>query len=106
MDNRLYTEVAGEKPFDWNKALSRPVITEADWSQMASLSGSWVTCACGNQCAVIPRDDDGSPVDARLSGLGIRFDMAIRNEDRYDALDILERIEARSTELINRINGK
>lgn len=36
-------------------------------------SSSWVTCACGNLCAAIPRGAIGSPLDHTLQELGRAF---------------------------------
>lgn len=40
----------------------------------------WVTCACGNQCAAIPRSEDSFPKDKTLRDLGMEF---------YNGFDLL-----------------
>lgn len=82
-----YAESKGKAPIDWNARLNTPVkkITEQDaitWAKQAS--GSWVTCACGSQCADIPRDDIGAPIDLRLERHGKVFGRLI--EAVYDAV--------------------
>lgn len=97
----LYTEAEGKAPFDWNKALNAPLIT--NWVEMHHLSGSWVTCACGNQCAIIPRDTDGEPRDGRLSELGYLFHDYINARNAPKAKETLAQIETRSAGIINKI---
>ena len=72
------------------------------------LSSSWVTCACGNQCAIIPRDTNGEPTDEDLSDLGYDFHHRIDDGEYTEALKVLELIEKRSLTLIKEIktNGK
>lgn len=100
---KSYTEKQNNKPFDWNKFLNQPHISEKEWSDAAELSKSWVTCACGSQCYIIPRNDSGKPDDEILSYLGgdNGFHDAIRNENKEEALNFLELIEIRSAYLIN-----
>lgn len=100
MNNRTYTETQNYAPFDWNQALSKSEITEKDWNIMASRTSSWVTCAVGNQCTVIPRDEQGEPIDDDLCIDGIGFMVAIKKRDVEDAKAVLARIERRSAELI------
>lgn len=66
--------VTEKEPFyDWNKALSyQRVLPAAILKEMADLASSWVTCACGNQCAIIPRHGD-CPDDTGLARLGGKF---------------------------------
>jgi hypothetical protein len=78
-------------------------------------SENWITCACGNQCDIIPRNGNGKPDDPLLLELGIRFFGAIRamlddeGEDfvaaREYAKKILMDIEKRSAELIAEIQA-
>jgi hypothetical protein len=112
-NTKTYTEVRGEKPFDWNKALA-PDFSEMSFRQMDKmhvLSKSWVTCAVGNQCAIIPRGRLGVPQDSELEELGSEFHRIIRamrvannrsdgNIHRRDAIDVLRKIEKLSAILI------
>lgn len=72
---KKYTETKNRAPFDWNTALSKDCkemeLKEA--SQLIKRSQVWVTCACGNQCAIIPRDKDGEPINKKLYDLGVKF---------------------------------
>ena len=97
---KTYAEKKGEKPFDWNKFLENP--PEWGWEEhldACDLSCQWVTCACGNQCYIIPRYPIGSPVDYKLESLGIAFNNSIQDA-KYDvAKEILAKIEKRSEEI-------
>jgi len=100
-----YIESQGKKPFDWFEALNQKEITQSDWCILLFLAKSWVTCACGNQCNIIPRDYfDGQPLDKELKNLGIFFSDAIRSRNKQIALNVLEAIEIRSGELIEEIS--
>lgn len=97
--------------FNWYKALTRKNITDAQWYKMQIRSNDWVTCACGNQCEIIPRiisADTGlqtRPKDTKLTNLGLDFNDAIGSRDKVQALAILDQIEERSAELIAEIKG-
>lgn len=96
-----YAESIGEKPFDWWDALNNPEkYKDVD---LLDLSGEWVTCACGNQCDVIPRSEDGQPVDNELLDLGYRFHNHIKDQSWDYAKVILSQIEERSAFLIAEI---
>jgi hypothetical protein len=118
---KTYSENQNKKPFDWNEALNRGCesMTLAEALDMRQLSKSWVTCACGNQCDVIPRDRLGAPEDEYLLELGWDFaehvkcmyyammgmeesDIREHNADssRRCAILTLKKIERRSQELI------
>jgi hypothetical protein len=114
-----YTQACGKLPFDWNGFLSKANYTNEDLIFADTKARSWVTCACGSQCNVLPRDGQGQPEDPLLKNLGLRFmyaigamfnahnsdyDSAIQIEDfataRRDAKEILQQIEDRATDLI------
>ena len=71
---------------------------------------SWPTCACGNQCASLPRDVNGKPSDSHLEVLGDRFATYVngiigaRGQDRTDmatgAREVMADIDARSAVLL------
>jgi len=92
-----YTETQGKAPFDWNAALKS---RKKDWLDLYKRSASWVTCACGNQCDVIPRGWMGIPDDDALEVLGFDFHTAITKQDTRLAQRILHKIEIRSAQLI------
>lgn len=101
---KTYVETQNEKPFDWLEALSQEEIPKDEWEYLAHLSGRWVTCACGNQCDIIPRFPDGAPIDEKLHNLGMTFHSWILRENKEEAINVLKRIEKRSKELIIQIN--
>lgn len=97
---KTYTETQGVKPFNWREAL---MADEPDWDDLERRSQSWVMCACGNQCSIIARRSNGMPVDGALQSLGGAFHYEILDENAWEALGVLDRIEARSAELIAQI---
>lgn len=68
--------------------------------ELKDLADDWVTCGVGNQCDIIPRDVNGAPRDFKLMRLGLDFNNTVDMEDWSKANDILNKIEARSMELI------
>lgn len=101
---KTYAETQGEKPFDWNAFLDSAIENEPDeeaWEEANDLAGKWVTCACGNQCADIPRDEtDGLPDDGILVKLGMNFWNEIQDKEWEWAIHFLAQIEARSAEIL------
>lgn len=115
-----YTTTKGELPINWSKLLNRDCKTMEYYEtvEMSSNASSWVTCACGNQCAIIPRDEGTSkPNDTKLRNLGLRFynniqhmsayvsdkKIDLANKHRRKAINTLNKIEKRSSELIFKI---
>lgn len=72
------------------------------YSELCSLAGQWVTCACGNQCSIIPREH-GVPNDHILFDEGINFSSHVDSLNVERAAETLERIEVRSERLIKQI---
>lgn len=111
---KTYAEANNEPPFDWAAFLHQTSFTQEELNKADELASDWVTCACGNLCDAIPREKEmgdggekleGSPIDRKLSTLGIDFMSAIRgmNEDidlRLHAIDLLVKIEKRSSEIL------
>lgn len=65
------------------------------------MAASWVTCACGEQDARIPRDEvDGEPLDADLAELGYRFYMCVEDDRYAEAFATLAAIEQRAATLL------
>jgi hypothetical protein len=96
-----YAETQRKEAFDWNKFLENPPEKGSEEHLDAcDLAESWVTCACGNLCDIIPRYPIGSPVDEELQSLGIAFNNSIQDTRYDDAKEILDKIEKRSAELI------
>jgi len=107
MNKNSYTEkiLGPDHIVDWVKELNN-VSTDADWKRLEKFSQNWVTCACGNQCAIIPRlKANGEPKDDALRYLGIEFHGFIRNKDKHMAILYLQIIEERAAVLINKINN-
>lgn len=113
--SKTYAESQKEPPFDWNSFLNMPY-KRFDFDKLGkakSLAGNWITCACGNQCDVIPRHSEGTPDDLKLANLGVSFYTAIQGmfntygfkEDDFAyyverAKELLTQIEFRSSEII------
>ncbi len=92
-----------KKVFDWNTFLKKAVagkVSESEIHTAEIRAADWVTCACGNQCAVLERDDDGQPLDGLLESLGYKFMNNIDNGRFQEAQKTLEAIEKRSAVLI------
>ena len=97
-----YSEKNDKPAFNWKKALSATVISSDLWEEYKEKARSWVTCACGNQCYIIPRDGTGCPKDKILMNLGgdNGFYGAVKSENVEEALYWLDLIEARAAKLI------
>ncbi len=104
--------------FCWFLFLEQPddQITEFQIEEAYDKSTKWVTCACGQVCASIPRNQSNEPDDETLYELGMQFMFELENarEQFYirdsfkkclnDAKDILIEIEQRTAELLKQ-NG-
>ncbi len=99
---KTYTEKQGGETINWYEFLKKDNITDKEWDDAEYLAESWVTCACGGQCYIIPRDREGQPLDKDLTYLGGKhgFLKAIKKQNRESALKLLDKIEARSAILI------
>jgi len=112
-----YAEACGCKPFNWNEWLDKVIADkrvfptnldfDSPWDRECHIAAerakSWVTCSCGNQCAIIPRDSyDGRPLDEELHHLGTKFYQAIKNGQWKGAKSALSKIEKRSAKLISK----
>ena len=99
-----YTEKNNEESFDWNAFLNKKEITQNEWEYASLISSQWVTCACGNQCDLIPRyqhnessfDSKGTPKDNILRALGLEFNELIRLQNIGLSKLVLATIEKRS----------
>lgn len=88
MKRTTYAEERGEWVYDWSAILwniEHGLFTEEEMREWQGASYSWVTCACGNQCADIPRSpaggvmQKGTPLDDDLRDLGAKFYGSINN---------------------------
>lgn len=98
-----YAEIRRFKPFDWNAFLEKAIAhnaTDEETIEARNLSGKWPTCACGIQCASIPRDAGGEPVDYRLADLGAQFHYEIGERLWNLAKITMGRIEQRSAQIL------
>lgn len=102
---KTYAETNKMKKFNWYDFLNRAIkgkITNSEVANAQDYARDWVTCACGNQCSIIPRDEDGEPWDNTLSELGGNFSYEVDDCRWKEALNILNKIEKRSALLINK----
>lgn len=105
---KKYCETVSGVVFDWNKFLDDAIqngVKQIDYENACNLSVNWVTCACGQQCSIIPRSLVGMPENRSLMFLGSRFNCLIENKDYLKAKKILQQIEQISIELINEIES-
>lgn len=106
-DMHTWAEENGRPPMNWYDFLATDH-TEEEWQKASELSQSWVTCACGNQCASIPRANYDQanqchPIDRILTWLGVRFHWAVCRKEVGKAKRILNAIERRSGQLLSRM---
>lgn len=118
---------------NWNEAIEQLKTKQSNTELVAytlkcmELASCWITCACGNLCATIPRYDNTQPIDLELRELGLLFshiwrdlhDDVVMMEITVDNLYLssmvygyhhhltrtLNSIEKRSTEILNEIAG-
>ena len=103
-----YAEKNNEESFDWNAFLDKKEITQNKWEYASLISSQWVTCACGNQCDLIPRYKPGespfeywgTPKDSILRALGIEFNDFIEYQNIEMSKLILAKIEQRSAYIL------
>jgi len=102
---KTYSQTKKMNKFNWYDFLSRAIEGKAKESEIVDAqdnSFSWVTCAVGNQCAIIPRDAEGGPLDGTLYDLGVIFNSVVEDSNWKKALQILNRIEKLSAILIQK----
>ena len=101
-----YSETQGKPLTNWFSELDIKIKDKnagtPHW-KLLELSKDWVTCACGNQCDILPRYSHGMPIDIDLSDLGMDFYYAVRDGEWKEAIQILQRIERRSWHLITSV---
>ena len=78
---KTFAETRNVAQFDWNAFLAKNEFTETEIINALNLAGEWVTCACGNLCAALPRNPNGEPLDYELADLGNKFYEAICSMD-------------------------
>ena len=112
---KTYAEKMNKKPFDWVAYLNRQIKEKRnvekeennrnspwweEYKKIIKLSGSWVTCACGNQCSILDRNNADEPEDHELYSLGVEFNDVIEIGEWQEAKKVLAMIEKRSAKLI------
>lgn len=105
----VFTETKHRPTINWNEELDKKIAGRGNAmpaQELAEYSGSWVTCAVGNTCAIIPRTYGGEPYDYKLLNLGVEFHEAIKRCQWRNAKIILLKIEERSAEVIKIELGK
>lgn len=117
---KTYAETRTKGTFNWNKFLAKETYTSEELYEAYLLSGDWVTCAVGNQCACLLRDSVGHPTDSDLALFGYRFHswieemkdaIEMNHTENFDkakatAIEYLKKIEERSKLLIDDINAR
>lgn len=101
-----YSEKKGKEPINWRDELTKAIRVEpSDYKHfdLDRAAANWVTCACGNICAAIPRNDHGEPMDDELRGLGASFYNRVKHRQWQRASEVLDAIEERSIEVLRRI---
>lgn len=105
MNTKPFSVTRGEQYFDWNAFLKRAEknkVTDKELSEAEGLACGWVTCACGNLCAAIPRSG-AVPRDRKLADLGGNFADYVCDANWRKAKACLKQIEERSAELLEKI---
>lgn len=101
--DKTYSEAQGIPAFDWNRFLDQAEqgkVTDDELWNARHQSNDWVTCACGNQCAALPRNENGRPLDGELYTLGLDFADDIYEGHWSHARSVLSAIESRSSFLL------
>ena len=104
---KTYAESEGHAVFNWNAFLENAhLVGSAEQDNARTLSGSWVTCACGNQSNFIPRNWEGVPLDDELEGLGVVFSDHINSGYWNSSKKVLAQIEEKSAFIINQLSNE
>lgn len=113
---KTYAEASGEKPYNWTAFLNHAIangITDEEHQAAKERSLKWVTCACGNQCSIIPRSKvrdfmsgAGAPIDEILKSLGKEFYDQIQYREYENAKLTVKAIDRRSLLIIRGILAK
>lgn len=115
--NQSYSEARKQAPFNWFEFLNKKTYSSQELEAAVERAGSWVTCAVGNQCDIIPRSYS-QPEDRILFSEGINFCRLLNNMYEYwdnkkdieryrkEAIKSLQKIEERSFFLITELLHK
>lgn len=105
--SKTYMEAQQGDTWNWHEFLANAVKNGVDDKAAIEAyhrASQWVTCAVGNQCDRIPRDDKGGPIDDQLYALGIWFFDHITLRDWREAQKELQRIEKRAGQLLSELD--
>ena len=92
--------------FNWYTELNKATKSEPSeetYLYLIKRAGSWVTCACGELCKALPRKPNGQPKDHKLFKAGCLFAVCIDDKNWRKALVVLNKIEARTSQLLKEI---
>lgn len=94
-----------DKNFDWFETLqhlnSGEKISDYDNCTLMVLAREWPTCACGQLCKALPRQElTNAPLDNVLRQLGTEFYIAVCHGRWVTAINIFQEIEKRTAELL------
>ena len=94
------------KNWDWYAFIDDSEEVKLAYEEQAEdLASSWITCACGQVCSVLPkRFESMCPLDNELMYLGNSFHAEIDNKKWEEAKEILDKIEARTIFLLKQPN--
>ena len=78
--------------WDWYSFLdASDEVKEMHHNTAIKLSSSWVTCACGQLCEVLPKGFHNRPLDDSLEDLGVLFMKVIDAKDYTVAKTTLDK---------------
>lgn len=98
-----YADQHGKWVYDWPEILTRmenESFTHEEYEEWRTAADNWVTCACGNQCDELERNEMGQPYDGNLYKLGLQFSWRIHQKMPKHARRILTQIERRTQQLL------
>jgi hypothetical protein len=106
LENNTKSTNPRDENFCWFKFLNQPKsdFSKQDLEDACALSNSWITCACGQLCNSLPRQENSNaPIDPILTNLGLGFMENI--DDAYEAYvdheeGFLSRIESAKSVLV------
>ena len=75
-------------------------LSDKNYYTLTTMAGNWPTCACGQLCQALERNELGAPVDETLKTHGIKFAHLVRAKRWTCATHTMNQIEARTTELL------
>lgn len=77
-------------------------ISRWEHNELIRMAGNWPTCACGQLCALLPRDHQRAPLDHSLRLWGVKFAEYVQAKKWCLALQTFEKIEDRTKVLLEK----